>query len=849
MRPAFLVSLVTALLLCATAQLLGQSTVQVELGRIEGLRKVYQDPANKPLARAQALEQMIRAYEQLVQSQSKTPRTMRQILDGEIKWQLMIAKLLVSERARQGRFAVEELGLAGDWAKDLNETLKRLDSLLKPTSDRFEQLGQYMRADAQFERNYVVTGLHLRLTLAKTQTNYYLGWTYFYRALLSNQPNEKKQQLESALEYLRRCVAAERASKNANGQDHSLLGEKAVLLMSKVLRQLSHLAQADKMLTWLESQTLDEQSAYQVGLERCRLLSAQNYHDMALAGLKQVHNWCAGKKAFDQLPVRLTLAYLQCSIQAAKATKLAQAGDTQAAHQASRQRLVGLAKIFRAQKSAQIRGIIYEQLRQTRLADTPAEAMASLELLAMGVGAAQQGQTSAALKFFDELLGRTDLPGRQLHAEALAQAGQAAQEKTPMLACDYLDRLAQEFPDSPQAKPGLILAVQISAKLCQDRPESQAVEQLCFKVLGRLMSKYPASEQAKHWRFYWASLLSKRGQLAQADQQFEQISKQHPSYVQARYYQLGLRSQLIDRQDSPDKVPAYTRLAQDFLALARYVRTSAAPAKQDTTAQSFAAQAHLEAVRMFCQELNEPQTALQHLDSFASDFANQLELISQAQRYRVVALTELGRLDQASRLTLQLLRDDPAQSLEIADALLRSMDQELTSDDLSTEDRQLAQGWMKLAQARLDLTQKSNASAQRKAQTIVADKEMLARAMFAAGELDKALDILEGLQRSRPQSAQYIRMVGKILLAQKKYDAAAGQWARLIRGLKRNSPAWFEAWYQALRTNFKAGGDKEKILRRIKQLQSLDAQMGSDQTLAKFEKLLSELQAASATAN
>ena len=92
-------------------------------------------------------------------------------------------------------------------------------------------------------------------------------------------------------------------------------------------------------------------------------------------------------------------------------------------------------------------------------------------------------------------------------------------------------------------------------------------------------------------------------------------------------------------------------------------------------------------------------------------------------------------------------------------------------------------------------------------------------------------------------------MVGKILLAQKNYDAAAQQWQRLMRGLKRNSPAWFEAWYQALRTNYEAGGDHEKITRRIKQLQELDKQMGSDQTLAKFEKLVSELQMPRVTAN
>ena len=655
-----------------------------------------------------------------------------------------------------------------------------------------------------------------------------------------------------AVEYLRRCIATDRASKNA-GVGEPVVNEKAVLLMSKVLRRLGQLGQADKMLTWLEAQKLDEQLAYQVGLERCRLLATQSHYDMALVGLKQVHNWCVSKRAFDQLPVRLTLAYLQCRIQAAKAAKLAQSGDRQAARKISRQRFEGLAKIFRLQKSAQIRGIIYEQLRQTRLADVPDEAMASLELLAMGVGSAKQGQSTAALKYFDELLTRTDADQLQLHAEALWQAGQAGQKDTPLRACAYLGRLAEEFPDSPHAKPGLMLAVKISAKLCQDQPNNQAAEQHCFEALQRLMSRYSGAEQAMHWRFYWAGLLSKRGELAKADEQFGQISKEHPLYVQARYYQLNLRRQLLDSQGAPDKAPAYTRLAQEFLGLDSHVRSGTGPAEHaDETAQSFGARARLKAVRIFCVELNEPQTALLQLESFSSDFAGQPELLSQAQRYRAVALTEKGQLAKAGRLTIQLLRDDPSQTLEIADALLRKMDKrfaDVTGDDLSAEDKELAHCWMQLAQTRLALIQKSDSSAEQRAQSLVAGKEMLARAMFVAGELDKALDIFEALQRAQPQSAQYIRMVGKILLAQKQYDAAARQWQRLLRGLKRNSPAWFEAWYQALRTNYEAGGDREKITRRIKQLQELDKQMGSSQTLAKFEKLLSELPTARVTAD
>ncbi len=828
-----------ALMLCGAARLPGQSAVQEELGRIERLRKVYQDPGQEPLERARALEQIIAAYEELVGSESKRPRTVRQILDGEIKWRLILAELLVAERARQGRFAVEELGLGGDWAKDLSGTLDRLDLLLKQTNERIEQLGRHMRADAGFERNYVVTGLNLQVSRARIKVDYYRGWVCFYRAILSKEQVERKRLLEAAIEHLRRGGLRERPG----------LGDKAMLLMSKALRRLGRMGEADKLLSWLEGQGLDEQSAYQVGLERCRLLRDRGYHDTALAGLQQMRKWCRGKRAFEQLPVDLTLAYLQCSIQAAKAAKLAEDGDIEAAGRISRWRVKPLAEIFRAQKSEQIRSIIYEQLRKTRLADASGTAVAALELLAVGVGLAEQGNTAAALKCFDELLSRTDSAGRDLHAEALWQAGKAGQEKTPLRACNYLGRLADEFGNSAQAEPGLILAVQISAKLCQDRPDEQAAEQVCFEALGRLMSRYPAGKQAKHWRFYWAGLLSKRGELAKAAEQFGQISKEHPRYVQARYYQLDLRRQLLNGQAAPGRAQQYARLAREYLALDSYVRSGGGPAGHgDETARRFGARARLEAVRIFCVELNEPETALLRLGSFSPDFAGDQELQARARRYRAVALAELGRLGEAGRLSMQLLRDDPTQAMEIADVLLRLMEErfaDLTSDDLSAQDKELAERWMKLARARLELTQKSDLPTERKAQTIVAGKQMLGRAMFVAGELDEALDVFEGLERSQPNSAEYIRIVGKILLAQKKYDAAAGRWQQLVRGLRQNSPAWFEAWYWLLRTNFEAGGDREKIARRIKQLQALDKQMGSAETLARFEGLLAQTISAS----
>jgi len=827
-----------------SAQLRGESDLQEQLGRIERLRRVYQHPGQKPMARARALEQIIAAYEELLGSESKTPHTVRRILDREIKWRLILAKLLVAERARQGRFAVEELGLGGDWAKDLSGTLDRLDLLLKQTNQRLEQMDRHMRADPQFERNYVVTGLNLRLSRDKTKVDYYRGWTCFYRALLSNQRSQQKQLLESAIEYLRRCVATERASKDAAGRERPVLGEKAVLLMSKALRRLGRLGEADKLLRWLESQGLDEQSAYQLGLERCRLLGDQGYHDMALAGLLQLRNWGRGKRALNQLPVRLTLAYLQCSIQATKAAKLAQDGRIEAARQISRQRLEPLAEIFRAQKSEQIRAIIYEQLRKTRLPDTSGTAVPPLELLAVGVGLAEQGKTTPALKFFDELLSRTDSPGRQFHAETMWQAAKAAQETAPLRACNYLGTLAEEFPDSTQAHPAVILAVQISANFCQDRPDEQAAEQLCFEALGRLISRYPAGKQAKRWRFYWAGLLSKRGELDAAAEQFGQISKQEPRYVQAHYYQLGLRRQLLDGQADPGKEQQYARLAREYLALDSYVRSGDAPPEHaDEPARSFAARARLEAVRIFCLQLNEPQTALLQLGSSSSDFQQQPDLHARARRYRAVALAELGRLAEAGRLSIQMLRDDPTQAMEIADALLRLMDQrfaDLTSDDLSAQDKELARQWMKLARARLELAKKSHLQGKRKAQVIVGGKEMLGRAMFAAGELDQALDVFEGLERTHPHSAQYVRMGAKILLAQKKYDAAAKRWHRLIPGIKHNSPQWFEDRYWALRTNFEAGGDPDQIARQIKQLQTLDKQMGSAQTLARFEGLLAQ---------
>jgi len=432
----------------------------------------------------------------------------------------------------------------------------------------------------------------------------------------------------------------------------------------------------------------------------------------------------------------------------------------------------------------------------------------------------------------------------------LWQAGKAGRESAPLRACGYLGRLADEFGKSAQTRAAVILAVQIAAKLGQDRAGEKAVEQVCFEALGRLMSRYPAGKEAKHWRIYWAGLLGRRGELVKAAEQFGQISKGHRRYVQARYYQLDCRRQLLDGKAQRDKAAEYARLAEEFLALDSYVRSGREHG--DKTSRRFGGRARLEAVRIFCVELNEPKRALAKLGSFSSDFAGEDELLARARRYRAVALAQLGRLGEAGRLSTQLLRDDPGEAVEIADALLGRMAErfaDLPVDGLSAKERKLARRWAELAAARLALAEKSDLPQERKAQVILAGKEMLARAMFAAGELDKAREVFEELERTWPQSAEYIRTLGKILLAQKEYDAAAKRWERLIRGLKKNSPQWFDTWYWALRTNYEAGGDKEKIIQRVRQLQGLDGKMGSEETLARFEKLLGELQSTEASAN
>ena len=847
--------IVVALVLIGTVSAQADADVQESLGRIEQLWSQYRDPQQTPAYRANALEEIIASYQRILDRDAPSSATVRQILDGEIKWRLALANALVIERTIQARLAVEELGLAGAWAADLGSTISRAEKVLTQTTARLDQISRHMQADGQFERNYVVTGLYLRTAQAKMAVDYYRGWMSFYRALLTTDLAKRTELLQSTIEYLRVCCAEQTGEPPAVQSDgiqiRPAFRSRAVLLMVKALRYSGRLSESDRLLSWLERQSLDEQMAYEAALQRCRLLRGQAYYDTALAGLAQLRSWCNKKQTTKQLSVQLTLSYLECTIRSAQAHIAADRADLAAAAEFSRKRLVPLAKIFQAHSSNQVRYIIYEQIHQTRLADGYGQSrdeLDSLEVLAMGVAWAREDDIGVAIKHFDALLARTDPESRALSPETLWQAGKAARDSDRPLACEYLERLANDFPDSPQAHSAVLLAVQVAAKFRLAEPESSAAEDACLGALQRLMDRYPNSNQAKSWRFYWADLLLSRGDVTAASQQFTLIGKSDPQYVSARYYQLQCRRRLLDSaQDvsADEKFAALVNFARDFVSLDRYVLDPASPAEhRDKKSRSYGAMARLTAAGMFCTDLNQIPMGLMLLGTLSSDYPDQDEVLSQALRYRIVALAKLGRLNEAVDLTLTLLRDGAIDSVKVADAILlrireRFADSEL--DSLSSDDRELADSWVRLAKARSQAVQKSDLPSQQRDQELLVSQEILAQALFAAGELDDALVILNELQQISPNSAEYIRTSGKVLLAQKDYDAASGQWRRLILGLEANSPQWFQAWYYALRTNFAAGGDRQQIIRRIKQLQSLDPKMGSEQNRSRFDTLMVDL--------
>ena len=839
-----IILLIAVVLVCSVGAVRAEQTIEQKLKVIERLWVVYEDGGESFGRRAEALEGIIKGYQDVLAEQVEKPAGVREILDAEMQWRLALARALVVERTRQGRLAVEELGLAGTWVVDLQRTLERSEQAMAVTEKRLEQLIGHMRASAEFERNYVVTGVYLRAIRAKTELDYYWGMVHFYRALVSTEDQKRGEMLNKAIERLRKCCTGdgdEPRGEVGQGEEQGEWRNKAVLVIVKALRAGGKLQEAEQLLTWLEKQGLEDELAYQAALERCRLLRDGEHYDTALAGLGQLSKWCARKKTNEQLPVRLTLAYLECTVYAAQAQQDAGNGNPGIGKELSRKRLEPLERIFLAEQSEQVRRIIYEQVRGTRLSNEPTAEGEALELLAVGVDLAAGGKTAEALEFFEMVLAKGDSVERELRAEALWQAGLAGRKGFGLRACDYFGRLADEFPDSPRGKQATALAVSVGAEVRAERPNDGAAEEACFAALQRLMSKYAKSEQAAKWRLYWGQMLLGRGKLTEAVGEFGEISESDPRFVRAWYYRLECRRQLLlDRagESAVDNDGEFARLAKEYLALSEYVLDESSPAEhRDEMARRFGGMARLAAARIFFTELDEPQTSLMVLGTFAAEYEGQEELAGTAKRYRIAALTKMGRLGEAAEVAMELLADEKADAAEVVDALLPRIRAELGESmpgDLSAEQRALAERWVKLAEVKVRLMQEGNSAG-------AAEREMLGRALLAAGELDRALAAFEELDRENPNSAEYVGMMGRVLLARQDYVGADRQWGRLRRGLPAGSDEWFEAWYWTLRTNAEAGVEAEQIIRRIKQLQEVDEEMGSPQTRGRFEDLLGKL--------
>ena len=121
--------------------------------------------------------------------------------------------------------------------------------------------------------------------------------------------------------------------------------------------------------------------------------------------------------------------------------------------------------------------------------------------------------------------------------------------------------IARAHGESPDALEATTLAVQLAATAytSEDNPQDVGdsagdVGEFYADALRTLLHNHPNSEAATYWRFYYAQLLSHRGEYAQAAAEYAQVDPGHEHYLSGAHLRLLSLVRVVKEQ-----APARTR--------------------------------------------------------------------------------------------------------------------------------------------------------------------------------------------------------------------------------------------------------------------------------------------------
>ena len=414
--------------------------------------------------------------------------------------------------------------------------------------------------------------------------------------------------------------------------------------------------------------------------------------------------------------------------------------------------------------------------------------------------------------------------------------------------------LARNHQQYSRALQAAGLAVQLSAELYgqAERHDGSEIAPLYRESLETLLNNYPKSDDAAYWRFHYAQLLDESARYVDAAAQYALVDPSHVHNLESLFFrtrcvslELQRRRETGEIKIAPKQVDALLELQRAFQAAASEELLGRLDAERAARVTELVARSVILVGEVeVLPQVARPNRALERLTGFEVAFPNLKALAGRLWRTRLVALQQLGRMDEATEAIPAYLAADPRD----AGATLQGLFGRLTDEiDLLKSRGEAAKekGAMALLLAeqihQWSVNPKSKMNtANRRAVTV-----QLAEANLRTGRYERARTLFESLVGDVDDGAAAgMSDDVRILLgyAEAQYqlgntEAALPWFNRLATGLSPTDQIRWRALLRDLQCRTALDGDPIGIIKVIDQQERLHPELGGSMLASQFKKL------------
>ena len=432
--------------------------------------------------------------------------------------------------------------------------------------------------------------------------------------------------------------------------------------------------------------------------------------------------------------------------------------------------------------------------------------------------------------------------------------------------------LGDLLPKESDAKTAMQNAVGFLRQLLTDDPKLRKHLMPVYKrAFDVLQSKFPDDPMTDNERAYFVyEVVLKKGDYAEAIKIFKRVPQGHVTYFDSQRGIVDCEFELYKRRRAEKKDTRIIELLTEVKRVRREAELALEAAEPDKPLGPLYASAVSRLIEsQLAVDRADPAAAVSALDGFEKDFSEHTDLIQEALEQRIIALSTLGKADEANTAATRMFNEFPDAAGAVVDNVLRDM---IVQVEQLREDFEL----LKIASDRQAVLRKirnlsktgellANQLIAWATEEGLAEDEMLTyrmiqvQSMIMVGKSSEAAQMLATIAEKYPGDANVLFTQAEALYkaglvktdaAAKTTDlrAAAKIYYQLIDGLDpaKNADAaanekmlgiWWQAWLRALQIADVRQKGADQIPDRVEVLRGYDDNLGGTILRQRFLRL------------